>query len=139
MLTLSPLVTTGLEAVGSLNNFDNSPTYDTWRARVGPGIRLNVSQFIKVRAGVGYERIDYDSASASSLGLSAENTYYAYAGVEHQINRFFSHSLEASHDNQLGFNAANLEGTHVSYSLAWKPNTALTLSPHMSVNWYDES
>ena len=53
--------------------------------------------------------------------MSAENTYYAYAGVEHQINRFFNHSLTLSHDNQLGFNAANLEGTHMSYSLAWKP------------------
>jgi hypothetical protein len=139
MLTLSPVLTAGLEAVGSLNNFDNTPTYDTWRARLGPAVRLNVSQFIKARAGAGYERIEYDSASASSLGLSAENTYYAYAAVDHQINQFFSHSLAASHDNQLGFNAANLEGTHVSYSLSWKPNERLTLTPHVSVNWYDES
>jgi hypothetical protein len=139
MLTLSPLVTAGLEAAGSVNNFDNKPIFDTWRARIGPGLRLNVSQFVKVRAGAGYERIDFDSASVTSLGVRPENTYYAYAGVEHQINRFFSHSIEASHDNQLGFNAANLEGTHVSYSLNWKLNQKLTLSPHVSVNWYDES
>jgi hypothetical protein len=139
MLAASPWLTVGLESAGSLNDFVNSSTYDTWRARVGPALRIEVTPFIKIRLGGGYERIDFDSASASSLGLSPENTYYAYAGVEHQINRFFSHSLTISHDNQLGFNAANLEGDHITYSLTWAARKPLTISPLASVNFYDES
>ena len=139
MLATSPRLTVGLEAAGSINSFDNSPSYDTWRATVGPAVRINASEFIKVRLGAGYERIQYDSAQASGLGLTPENTYYAYGAIEHRINRFFNHSLTVWHDNQLGFNAANLEGTHVSYALSWAPRKQLTVSPLFSVNFYDES
>jgi hypothetical protein len=129
----------GLEAAGSLNDFYNSSPYDTWRAEIGPTARFSPSEFINVRLGAGYERIEYDSSGASALGLRPDNTYYAYANLEHRINPFFKHSLSVSHDNQLGFNAANLEGTHVSYSLAWNPRERLTISPLASVHFYDES
>jgi hypothetical protein len=106
---------------------------------VGPALRLDVSQFIKARLGAGYERIQYDSSQASALGINPENTYYAYAGVHHEITRFFSHSLQVYHDNQLGYDAGNLAGTHLDYSLNWRPKEPLTLSPHVAVIFYDES
>ena len=139
MFALSPTVNAGFEAAGSLNNFQNNPTNDSRRVRVGPAVRLDVSQFIKARFGGGYERIDYDSSEASALGISPENTFYAYAGIDHEINRFFNHSLVVSHDNQLGYNAGNLAGTRVAYSLTWRPNGQLSLSPHVEVIFYDES
>jgi hypothetical protein len=139
MLATSPRLTVGMEAAGSINDFYNSSSYDTWRARVGPALRINASEFIRIQLGGGYERIQYDSAQASTLGLKPENTYYAYADVEHKINQYFRHSLTLSHDNQLGFNAANLEGNNVSYSLTWAPRKQLTISPLFSVNFYDES
>ena len=139
MFATSTMLTVGLEAAGSLNNFFNNPSYDTWRARVGPGLRINPTSFIKIRLGGGYERIQYDSADASSLGLTPENTYYAYASIEHRINKFFRHSLTLLHDNQLGFNAANLEVSSIMYSLTWAPRKPLTISPLFSVGFYDES
>ncbi len=139
MFVLSPRLSAGLEVGGSLNRFDNQPLLDSWRARTGPGFRLDLSQFIKARLGAGYERIDYNSGSASDQGIEPVNTYYAYAGIQHEVNRFISHSLDAVHDNQLGYNAGNLAGTRVAYSLAWRPNAVLTLSPHAAVTFYDES
>jgi hypothetical protein len=139
MLATSPNFTVGLEAAGSINDFVNSPSYDTWRARVGPALRINASEFIRIRLGGGYERIQYDSAQASSLGLTPENTYYAYANIEHKINQYFGHSLTLSHDNELGSNAGNLAANTVSYSLGWQPRQRLSISPLVSVNWYDES
>lgn len=139
MLTLTPVVTAGLETGGSINRFDNSPQYDTWRVRGGPGFRLNLSQFVQVRLGAGYERIEYDSSFASSAGLKPQNTYYAYGAIDHQINRFFSHTLQGGHDNQLGFNAANLERTYVGYNLRWSPKRSISVSPGISLSLYDES
>jgi hypothetical protein len=139
MLAFSPRVKAGLETAGSLNNFDNNVTSDCWRARVGPALRLDVSQFIKARLGAGYERIQYDSSQASALGINPENTYYAYAGVHHELTRFFSHSLQVYHDNQLAYSSGNLAGTHVQYSLTWQPKEPLSLSPHAAVIFYDES
>lgn len=139
MLALSPVFTVGMEAAGSINDFSNRGLYDTWRARVGPAVRINPTPFIRIRFGGGYERIQYDSAQASSAGLTPENTYYAYANIEHQIDPFLSHSLTFSHDNQLGFNAANLEGTTLAYSLTWTPRKALSISPVGLISFYDES
>jgi hypothetical protein len=139
MLALSPRLKAGLEAGGSLDRFDNISLSDSWRARMGPALRLDVGQFIKARLGAGYERIQYDSSQASALGINPENTYYAYAGVDHEITRFLSHSLQVLHDNQLGYNAGNLAGTHVQYSLTWRPKEPLSLSPHAQIIFYDES
>jgi hypothetical protein len=139
MLAISQRVTVGLESAGSINDFFNSSSYDTWRARVGPALRINATEFIRIRAGGGYERIQYDSAAASSLGLTPENTYYAYVAIDHKINQFFTHSLAISHDNQLGFNAANLEGSHLTYSMTWAPRKQLSISPLVSIHRYDES
>jgi hypothetical protein len=139
MLATSPKLTVGLEGAGSINNFFNSPYYDTWRARVGPALRANPSSFLHFRLGAGYERIQYDSVQAGSLGLSPENTYYAYANVEHELNLFFRQSLTLAHDNQIGFNAANLEGTTVSYALSWNARQHLTISPRLAFSYYDES
>ena len=100
MLAVSPRLKAGLETAGSLNTFDNDSTNNCWRARVGPALRLDLSQFIKARLGAGYERIQYDSSQASALGINPENTYYAYAGVDHELTRFFSQSLQVYHDNQ---------------------------------------
>ena len=71
--------------------------------------------------------------------MRPENTYYAYAGVEHKINQFFNHSVTFVHDNQLGFNAANLEESRIAYSLSSVPRKPLTILPLVSVGWYDES
>jgi hypothetical protein len=139
MYAFSPLVTAGLETAASVNNFDHRSMEDNWRVRMGPALRLDVSQFFKVRVGAGYERIDYDSGSVKPFGVHPDDTYYAYAGVDHTINRVFSHSLEVSHDNQIGINAGNLAGTHVLYAFFWRPNHQATLSPHVSSHWFDES
>jgi hypothetical protein len=139
MLATSSRLKVGLEAAGSINNFDNTSSYDTWRARVGPALRINASEFIKIKLGAGYERIQYDSAAASTLGLTPDNTFYAYGDIEHEINHFFRHALTLSHDNQLGFNAANLEDTSLAYSLTWTPRKQLSISPLFSVNFFNES
>ena len=139
MLALSPRLKAGLEAAGSVNRFQSNVTNDCWRARVGPALRLDLSQFIKARAGAGYERIQYDSAAASALGIRPDNTFYAYGGVDHEITRFLSHSLLAFYDNQLAYNSGNLAGTHLRYSLNWRPTRPLSLRPHVEASFYDES
>ncbi len=139
LLALSPRLRAGLEAAGSINRFDNNVTNDCWRARVGPALRLDLSQFVNIRAGAGYERIQYDSTVASDLGIRPENTFYAYAGVDHAITRFLSHSLEAFYDNQLAYSSGNLAGTHLRYSLNWRPKRQLTVRPRVEAIFFEES
>ncbi len=139
MFAVSPKLKAGVEGAGSVNNFEHSALNDSWRARVGPGLRLDLGSFVRLRLGAGYERIEYDSPEAADLGITAEDTYYAYGRVEHEISPFLNHSLEVYHDNELGYNAGNLAGTHVQYSFTWQIKEPLSLSPHVGVAFYDES
>jgi hypothetical protein len=139
MLAVLPDIKVGLEAAGSLNSFENVPMNDSWRVRFGPALRYDSGRFIRARFGAGYERINYNSSEAAAQGITDENTFYAYAGAEHSLSKFLSHSLQVSYDNQLGYNAGNLSGTHIIYGLNWRPLEALTLSPQASVNFFHET
>jgi hypothetical protein len=138
-LSVSPVIALGLEGAASLNSFDNVPLNDHWRASVGPAVRLRPNEYLTARFGGGYQRIEYDSNLDSLYGLQGFNTYYAYASLEHQINRFFNHAARLSHDSQLGINAANLEGTHVTYSLSWTATERIKVSPYFEYSHYEES
>jgi hypothetical protein len=138
-LSVSPDVAVGLEGTGSLNSFDNVPINDHWRASIGPAMKFTPNQYLTGRLGAGYQRIEYDSSLDPLYGLEGFNTYYFYAGLEHQINRFFNHAVRVSHDNQPGINAANLAGTHVTYRLDWKATERLKISPYFEYSHYEES
>jgi len=139
MFALSPDLKAGLETTGSINRFDPARLNDSWRATAGPGARWQISKFLEARAGAGYERIQYDGAEASALGIQPQNAYYAYGTINHKINRFFSQSLRVSHDNQLGYNSGNLEGTHLVYSLTWRPQDRLNVRPLVSFDFFNET
>jgi hypothetical protein len=102
-------------------------------------MRLKPSEYLTAKLGAGYQRIEYDSNLDSLYELQGFNTYYAYAGLEHQINRFFNHTARVSHDNQLGINAANLEGTHITYALNWTATERIRVSPYFEYSRYEES
>jgi len=138
-LAVTPVISVGLEAAGSFNSFDHVRYNDHWRAGAGPGLKLRLSDYLNARFGGGYQRIQYDSALDGQYGLDGFNTYYAYGILEHELNKFFSHSLKVWHDNQIGINAANLAGSHVTYSLSWKATEKLTLSPYFEYSHYEES
>jgi hypothetical protein len=139
MVVVAGPVSTGLEANGSWNAFEHRELQDHWRAGIGPAVQVRFSDYIKARFGAGYQRLQYDSPQASAYDLSGVNLGYGYAQVNHVINRYLNHSLEVSHDNNLGINAPNLEGTHISYSLAWNVNEQFQITPYFSYHWYKES
>jgi len=138
-LNVAPAVSLGLESAGSLNRFDHKPESDHWRAGIGPALKLKLTDYLDAKLGAGYQRIQYNSSEASALGLEGFNTFYAYGELIHVLNEFFNHSLRVSHDNEIGINAANLEGTHAIYTLNWNATEALQLSPLLGAHHFKES
>ncbi|HEV2394724.1 MAG TPA: hypothetical protein VG146_20425 [Verrucomicrobiae bacterium] len=138
-LSVMPRASVGMEAAGSWNQFDNVRYNDHWRAGLGPALKLKLTDYINVKVGAGYQRVQYDSDLDSQYGLGGFNTFYAYVNLDQTINKFFSHSLVVSHDNEVGINAANLEGTHVTYALTWNATQALRVAPYLGYTHYTES
>jgi len=139
MLDVSPSVTVGLEATTGLHRFENLPSQDHWRATLGPALESALTRFVTAKLGGGYTRIQYTSSEANDLDLDDIDTYYAYAGIEHEVNRFVSHELRAGHDNLVGINAPNLKDTYVTYSLSWIANERVRVIPYAGYHMYEES
>ena len=138
-MSVAPKATVGVESAGSLNRFEHKHESDHWRGSVGPSARLLLTDYLTARLGAGYTRVEYNSSAASALGLEGFNTYYAYGELTHQWNELISDTLRVSHDNEVGINAANLEGTHAIYSLDWNATEALRVSPYLGYHHFEES
>jgi hypothetical protein len=126
---LGPTFRSGLESKASWNAYDTHQLPDHWRARVGPFVAIQPGEHVSLRAGGGYE----DVLTPRTGGLATDYTpYYAYARVTHTVNDWLSYSLNAAHENQLGWFVANLETTYVGLFAKLRFIDRVELSPAFS-------
>jgi hypothetical protein len=122
---------TGLEGMGSYNNFDTQTTLnDNWRGRVGPFVQAKLPKGIVARAGGGYELARFDSIAGPGNNFS---DYYLYGRLS-QETKWFTHSLGAGHETLPGDNANNLRTTYVRYSILTDVVRNITFEGFGSVN-----
>jgi hypothetical protein len=126
---------TGLEGMGSYNNFDTETTLnDNWRGRVGPFVQAKLPKGIVARAGGGYELARFDSTAGPGNNFS---DYYVYGRLS-QETKWFTHSLGAGHETGPGDNANNLRTTYVRYSIVTDVFKNISLEGYGSVNFSRE-
>lgn len=126
---------TGLEGMGSYNNFDTQTTLDdNWRGRVGPFAEAKLPKGIVLRAGGGYELARFDSTAAPGNNYS---DYYVYGRLS-QETKWFTHSVGAGHETLPGDNANNLRTTYVRYSISTDVVRNTSLEGYGSVNFSRE-
>lgn len=139
LLALSPSLSAGMEANGSLHNYSHGDWNDHWRAGAGPALRWRVSKNIRLQLGGGYQAIELASESAPVAEPISLDTFYAYGAVDHTLTPFIRHNVSVAHDSQVGINAANLEGTHLRHALSWVARRDLILRPYWRTSFYRES
>jgi hypothetical protein len=126
---------TGLEGIGSYNNFDTETTLnDNWRGRIGPFVQAKLPQGIVARAGGGYELARFDNTAGPGNDFSH---YYVYGRLA-QETKWFTHSLGAGHETLPGDNANNLRNTYVRYSIVTEVIRNISLEGYGSVNFSRE-
>jgi hypothetical protein len=126
---------TGLEGVGSYNNFDTETILnDNWRGRVGPFAAVKLPKGIVLRAGGGYELARFDSTAGPGNNYS---DYYLYGRLS-QETKWFTHSIGAGHETLPGDNANNLRTTYVRYSISTDVVRNTTIEGYGSVNFSRE-
>jgi hypothetical protein len=127
---------TGLEGRASLHDYDQQTILNNnWRGRVGPFVEATFPDKITLRAGGGYDLARYGAAAS---GNSDYDSYYGYARIS-QETRFFTHSLEAGRELQLGDNANNMRTDYVRYSITSSVIAHVDLGADFGVNVGEES
>jgi hypothetical protein len=126
-VAVGPELHSGVEAKASWNDYQTDQLSDHWRSRVGPFVEASPGEYMKLRAGGGYDGV---FISPNAAGLATDSTpYYAYGRATHTVNDWLAYSLSVAHENQLGWNTANLEATYMGLSTSLKCIDRVELTP----------
>lgn len=124
----------GIEATGSLTDYEDPAQRDSYSATAGPYLEWTVTDALRasVHAGLTYYAFaSSDSAGASSLsGNNDLTSYNASVQIDHRISSLFTHGLSLTHDIRPGVNAGSdlIESTHISYRATWPLTQKLVIA-----------
>jgi hypothetical protein len=126
-VAVGPQFHSGVEAKAGWSDYQSDQLPDHWRARVGPFAEASPGEYVKLRAGGGYDGVFIPPNAA---GVATDSTpYYAYGRATHTVNDWLAYSLTVAHENQLGWNTANMQATSVGLSTSLKFIDRVELTP----------
>ena len=115
------------------NLLNNGTTY-----HIGPVVNLALSDYLQIRASIGYQGGNYDSGGQvgdnSSLG-----SYFANVSISNALNTHFNHGLSFGHEAQRGAASNFSEVNYVRYQFSWDVIRMVSLSAWASFEDITES
>ncbi len=85
---------------------------------IGPFVETQVTNYLKLRAAIGYQLINFDSGGAV-IDSSDDNDFYANILISHRINAAITQTISAGHEAQLGVNSNFVELNYVRHTATW--------------------
>jgi hypothetical protein len=135
---LSDAVTAGVD--GSFALIDYAHDYNNngqeWSA--GPFVEATLSPYCKVRATAGAQGMTFDS-SGTSGDTSDFHGWYGNIAASQRLNAYWSHSLAAGHEAQLGLTTNYVNYTYLRYAAQWQMNMRTHVGFQGFVEEADES
>jgi hypothetical protein len=129
-LKLSPAITTGFEAGGSLTDYESNFFHDNSQFSVGPFVEVQVSQDLKTRAAGGYVRSEFDSNGVTPTPDPVDD-FYAELSVDHQLSQYMDHRLSVGREAKSGAEAELVTLWFARYQNNWKFSRLATLHGSM--------
>ena len=94
----------GLNLDATFTDYRESFHNDSTALVAGPFLEVGLSSYIKLLVAGGYQSIQFDR-SGSIEDHTNLNDWYGNMAVAHRFNRFFTETLTAGHESQLGLNS----------------------------------
>ncbi len=128
----------GLESSAVYNYYDEDVLNNSVGFTVGPFIETQITNYLKLRASVGYQFINFDSGGSVD-DASNGNDYYANLLLSHRINAAISQTLAAGHESQLGVDSNFVELNYVRHTATWNIINGVLLSTELFYEDGDDS
>jgi hypothetical protein len=108
----------GVETSVVYNYYDQNFLNDSVTYSVGPFVETQLTNYLKLRASVGYQFINFDDGGLVG-DTSDGNDYYANVLLSHRINAAITQTLAAGHESQLGVNSNFVVLNYVRHTATW--------------------
>jgi hypothetical protein len=115
---LSSTTGAGLETSAVYNYYDQNVLNNSFSYSVVPFIETQLTNYLKLRASVGYQFLNFDSGGVIS-DTSDGSDYYANILLSHRINAAITETLAAGHETQLGVNSNFVSLNYVRHTATW--------------------
>jgi len=115
---LSSTTGAGLEMAAVYDYYNEAVLNNSVSYSVGPFVETQLSNYLKLRASVGYQFIDFDD-NGLIRDTSDGNDFYANLLLSHRINAYISQTLAAGHETQLGVNSNFVALNYVRHTATW--------------------
>lgn len=128
----------GIESSAVYSYYDESVLNDAVSYSVGPFIETQLTNYLKLRASVGYQLIDFDG-NGTVDDPSDGSDYYANLLLSHRVNSAITQTLAVGHESQLGVNSNFVVVTYVRHTATWNVINRVLLATELFYEDGDDS
>jgi hypothetical protein len=112
---------------------NNSTTYS-----VGPFIETQITNYLRLRAAVGYQMVDFDHG-ATVDDRNNSNDWYGNILLSHRINSAITQTLAAGHEAGIGVNSNFVTLDYVRHTATWAIINRVLLATELFYEEGDDS
>jgi hypothetical protein len=105
---------------------------------VGPFVETQITNYLKLRAAVGYQAMNFGSGGGV-MDSSDLSDYYANILISHRINAAITQTISAGHESQLGVNSNYIALDYVRHTASWTIINGLLLGTELFYEAGDDS
>ncbi len=124
---LSDATTVGLDIGGAIIDYEEEFNNDAVTLSIGPFYETQISNFLKLRASVGYQTTKFDSGGVNEDASDSSNPY-AVLTLTHRVNQFITQTLSAGYQSQLGLTSNALDIAFARWGATWQMNRQIALN-----------
>ena len=135
---LSSTTGAGLEASAVYNYYSQDFLNNAVGYSVGPFVETQITNYLKLRASVGYQAINFDTGGGVDDSSDASNPY-AYILLSHRINAAITQTISAGHESELGVNSNFIVLNYVRHTATWNIINHLLLATELFYETGDDS
>ncbi len=128
----------GIESSAAYSYYDQEVLNDSVSFSVGPFVETQITNYLKLRASVGYQLIDFDDGGTVRDDSDSDD-YYANILISHRINANIFQTLSAGHESQLGVNSNYVSLNYVRHTATWNIINHTLLSTELFYEDGDDS
>ena len=128
----------GIESSAVFNYYSENFLNDSVAFSIGPFVETQLTNYLRLRAAVGYQLIDFDHGGGVDDN-SDSNDFYANLSLSHRINAYITQTIAAGHESELGVNSNFVALNYVRHTATWNVINGLLIATEFFYEDGDDS
>jgi hypothetical protein len=135
---VNPELTLGLQASGTLTDYDQNFQNDAMGFTVGPFVEWMISQYLSASLSGGLQGMYFDDGGTNG-DTSNNNGFFADFSLNHRLNQYLTHTLSVGHEARLGLTSNFVEMTYIRHMGNWNILRDVTVGSELFYEMGEES